>query len=167
MRKKNTILELQEKVSLYRRILDLTRKLRAKKTLYQVIFGSLGTEASPRDQAPDEVACAETATEIIRQVAPEVPIMLGTWTLWDYMERSPRFKRTTVIKPGTIIISPTGTSALRPAPFPGHVGFFLNEENIASNTSATGIFEHNYTLKKWQERWVVKGKYPVYYYDLV
>lgn len=147
-------------------VAKLKRMIQAK-TIYSVCLESLGTDVSPRDGAPDIVGCAETASEIIRKIDPTFPIILGTWTLWEELDRNSKFKKVVVPEPGVLLISPTGTSKNPKVAFPGHVGFFLDGKKIASNSSANGLFEQNYTLETWRDRWEKKGGYPIYCYKLI
>lgn len=158
---------LRAQVSLLARAVSLLNRYLFMKTLYQAALESLNVDISPLDRAKDVVGCAESASEVIRKVVPDFPVILGTYTMWQRFENDPRFKRVTIPMPGTIIISPTGTSKKNPASFPGHVGIFLAGDKIASNTSANGKFEQNYTLGSWKKRWELSGGYPVYYYSLV
>lgn len=120
----------------------------------------LGQDVSPKDLVPDEVGCAESVCNVIRRVYPDFPIITGTWTLWDYLQRY----HTRVTRPsrGDIIISPTGTSSLRGVQ--GHVGIY--GERIHSNNSKTGRWDNNYNLTSWRKYYGDKLKFPVYFYQL-
>jgi len=142
---------------------NMSRRLNTKPTLFAAANEYLGREASPRDLAPDELACAESVTNIIKDVLPDFPVITGTWTLWDALENDSRFKRVASPMPGTIIISPTGT--VKDAKIVGHTGIFARDLIIMSNTSANGLWEENYTLDSWNARYRAAG-YPVYYYQL-
>lgn len=148
-------------------LLALQKKLQSKRpqTIYEAAKRQLGKDASPSDRASDDVACAESVSEIIRAVFPDFPIVTGTYTLWVILKDDKRFRKVTIPMPGTIIISPTGTA--RKQSFPGHVGIFGFRNTIMSNTSRTGIFEENYTLQSWIDRYQNKGTYPIYFFDLV
>ena len=136
-------------------------KLLMKPSLLDVCEAHIGTDASPSDLAPDELGCAETVSTLLRKVYPNVPIITGTWTLWDWLNKPQNgFQRVFEPSPGTIIISPT----IPGKPFPGHAGIFLEDGVIASNDSRTGKFIKNYTLGTWNTRYVFKGNYPVYHY---
>lgn len=142
----------------------LIKSFAMKKTLYQAALESLNFDVSPKDRAADVVGCAESASEVIRKVLPDFPIILGTYSLWQFLSKDTRFKKVALPMPGDIIICPTGTGNGK---FPGHVGIFLAGNKIASNTSANGKFEQNYTLESWKKRWEVAGGFPVYYYSLI
>jgi len=150
---------LKAKVTKLMAMLKLTTT--PMKTLYQTCLDNLGIDVSPRDLAPDDLGCAETASNLIRKVLPDFPIILGTYTLWEKLENDKRFKKVTIPMPGTIIISPTGSAR---AKIPGHVGFCGVGDKIMSNSSATGLFVQNYTQATWRGRWVKAG-YPIYYYQ--
>lgn len=143
----------------------LILSLSKKPTLYQAALRRLGTDASPKDLAHDGVGCAESVSNIINDVDPTFPIILGTWTMNEYFKKHPaRFRRVTVPMPGTILMYASGT--LANAPYPGHVLIFGEGEKLMSNTSATGLFEQNYTLSSARKRWRDKG-FPEFMYQLI
>ena len=112
----------------------------------------------------DEVGCAESVCQLIRNVIP-FKIIPGTWTLWDALKHDARFGSVTgEIKRGTIIISPTGTGngSMR-----GHVGILSSNLNIMSASSSDGIWKENYTIKSWQARYAKAGGFPMYFFVLV
>jgi hypothetical protein len=121
----------------------------------------INTDASPQDIAPDELGCAESVSNIVRSVIPNFPVITGTWTLYDRLNKDSRFDKVSDPQRGDIIISPTGT--LANAPFPGHVGILSDYTNIMSNDSNSGEWRQNYTLRTWNARWKAAG-YPVYFY---
>lgn len=156
---------LERQVSLLQKTLDLLKRMtNLKPTLYQVATSYIGKDASPRDLASDVVGCAESVSTILRDVLPTFPIITGTYTLWQMLEQDHRFKRVTIPMPGTIIISPTGTSTSKVVRN-GHVGIFGEAEKIMSNDSNNGLWQQNYTLTSWRERWGKAG-YPLYMYQL-
>ena len=120
-------------------------------------------DVTPNDGVPDEVACAETVCTIIRNsICRDFPIYVSTIELTKALKRDSRFKATLDLKPGNIIISPTGSGngVIR-----GHVGIFGENEKIMSNTSRTGFWEENYTIKTWVERWRMIGGMPIYCFE--
>lgn len=130
--------------------------------LYDVSVASIGTDASPSDKAPDELACAETVSELINKVIT-FPIITGTWTLWDKLRTDTRFEKISEAELGAIIISPTGTGN---GSIVGHTGICGVGDKIMSNSSATGKFEQNFTQQSWRDRYKQKGGFPIYYYRL-
>jgi hypothetical protein len=142
----------------------IVKMLSQKKTLLDVCKANLGNDASPKDVADDEVACAETVTTLLRQVYPEVPIITGTWTLYEYLNNPKNgFKKVTEPKAETIIISPTGSGR-----GVGHTGIFDEQGLIMSNNSfglLRGKFTQNYTLPLWQSRYGVAQGMPILMFD--
>jgi hypothetical protein len=138
--------------------------LTQKKTLLDVCKEHLGKDASPNDLAPDELACAETVTTLLRKVYPDTPIITGTYTLWQYL-KDPKNGYKPVIDgvAETIIISPTGTGNRGTV---GHVGIFDDNGLIMSNNSILnkGTFTQNYTLDTWKKRYVDNQGMPIYLY---
>lgn len=152
---------MRRHIGILERIVNM---LSQKKTLLDVCKANLGQDASPKDVAKDEVACAETVTTLLRQVYPEVPVITGTWTLYEYLNNPNNgFKKTNSPKAETIIISPTGSGK-----GVGHVGIFDDNGLIMSNNSfglLKGKFTQNYTLPLWQSKFGVKQGMPVLMYD--
>jgi len=133
--------------------------------LHTKALAYLGTDASPNDLADDEVGCAESVTAIIKSIDPSEPIILGTWTMYDHMNRSTKFTPVSTPQAGDIVISPTGESRLgSKRPFVGHVGIVGRNETIMANVSATGKWQSSYTLDTWRARWVKLGGYPQLYF---
>lgn len=133
-----------------------------KKTLLQVCEDHLGVDASPRDLAKDEVGCAETVSTLLQKVWPDIPVMTGTYTLFDYLNNPKNgFVRVTVPTPETIILCATGTGN---GSMPGHTGFFMDDMTIASNDSRTGKFIKNYDFGTWSSRYVQKGGFKIFLY---
>ena len=87
----------------------LFKSFTMKKTLYQAALESLNFDVSPRDLAADVVGCAESVSQVIRKVSSDFPIILGTYTLWQFLNKDTRFRKVTLPMPGDIIICPTGT----------------------------------------------------------
>lgn len=123
----------------------------------------LGKEASPKDYAPDELACAESLCNVLDQVM-DFPMMTGTWELFDHLKKDKRFKIVTELKEGNIIISPTGhgNGFIR-----GHVGILTGKGNIASNDSNSGFWLENYDVDSWVKRYRTRGGFPVVIFEAV
>lgn len=139
--------------------------LKPSDQLHKVAINSLGQDASPKDRAPDELGCAETVSELINLVTP-FPIITGTWTLADNLKKNKKFIQIKNPKVGAVIISPTGEGGTKEIPN-GHTGIVGHNNKIMSNDSRTGTFEENYTVSSWEERYKKRGKYPVYYFELI
>lgn len=121
----------------------------------------LGTDVSPRDQAPDDLACAESATTLMREVYPETPILISTNALYHYlMTPENNWVQTDKADRNAVIISPTGYGKKGTH---GHVGICLNTQRIASNQSKTGTLEVHLTVDYWKEYYGTLG-YPVLYF---
>lgn len=125
---------------------------------------SIGMDASPYDRVDDVVGCAESVTEILKKVRHNTPIIMGTWTLMDYLDNNKGYKRVFIPMPGNIILSPTGTGngSIR-----GHVGIVGRNSSIMSANSANGLWMSNYTIETWEKRYKDKGGIPTKYYSLI
>lgn len=126
--------------------------------LLDEIEAAIGTDASPSDLAPDELGCAETASNIMKRVFPHFPVVTGTWSLLDVLTGFSGIERVTGDpKAGDIVLYATGQGL---GIYPGHVGFVDRTGKIASNNSPTGTFEQNYTLESFRRRYVHQGGFP-------
>ena len=132
--------------------------------LHEKALSFLGTDASPDDTAPDELGCADTVSNILRTMIPDFPIIVSTLKLNEYLSKSPHFLKVGVPEVGAVLISPTGSGN---GSLVGHTGICSVSDKIMSNTSATGKFEANYTIKTWTDRYMRKGGFPMHYYRLV
>lgn len=132
-----------------------------REKLLQEAKKSIGLEVSPQDIAPDELACAESACNVIRKVFRDFPVLTYTPRLHEELKRDKRFKGTLDLEPGNIIISPTEYGS---GIFPGHVGIILEDGKIASNTSRNGLWEANYTINTWVDRYRNKGGFPIFFH---
>jgi hypothetical protein len=120
-----------------------------QEALLRIAKENLGSDITPNDRVKDEVACAESLSALIRKLDPEMPIIPGTWTLLDYLKKSPKFERVWEVENGNIIINATGTGngLIR-----GHCGVIMRDNRIASNNSHNGLWEDYFTLNSWNTR---------------
>jgi hypothetical protein len=164
-KKKEIVSESIKRLSLIKDDMEKEQKT-AKECLLQLAKDNLGRDVTPDDVVSDEVACAEVVSTIIKKVAPDFPIIPHTMNLYKALKNSPTFEGTLDLEPGNIIISPTGhwksNGVIR-----GHVGIILENGQIASNTSATGKWESNYTITSWVRRYRGIGNYPLFVFKMV
>jgi hypothetical protein len=113
---------------------------------------------------PSVVGCAESVTRILHTLGIVPRIITGTYTLYEFLNTSPRFVKVTTPYAGDIVLSPTGLGNGR---IQGHTGIVDKDNRILSNDSWSGKFSSNYTLLTWEARYKVKGKLPVYYYRII
>ena len=146
-----------------RKLLSLIGPLR-RKLIHGIALDTLGTDASPNDVAPDELGCAESVTEILKQAGCINHIEISTYRLYLYFLDSSNWEIVETPEPGDIVLSPTGYSNKVPAPFPGHVGIVGNNKSIMSNDSRTGKFMSNYTFDTWYGRWSKLGGYKMLFF---
>ena len=161
---KKLIVELQKQIAVLTSQVNAETNNRLR--LYNAAVKSLGTDASPNDLAPDEVGCAETVNAVFKSVfGKEIGGGLSTALLFKVLKDDKRFMKVDQALPGDIVISPTGYG--NGGLSNGHVGIVAEDENIMSNSSATGTFETNYTLKRWVARYRNKGGYPIYFFRVI
>lgn len=144
-------------------ILMLRRKL-----IHSIAKDYIGKEASPLDRVEDIVACVESVTEVLTQAGVFPSIETGTWTFYQKLARSKKWVLVDTPQASDIIISPTGMSKYgKNAPFSGHVGIMGDNGIIMSNDSYTGLWQTNYNLKSWRNRYEKRGGYPVHFFRYI
>ncbi len=114
------------------------------------------------------LGCATTINTLSERAIGR-PIGGGASTYWmydDLKKNKERFKEIKEPIRGELIISPTGMGNAKKISN-GHVGIILDNEEIASNDSKTGIFRKNYTIQSWRARWEKIGKYPVLFFRIL
>ncbi len=166
-------------VAFLKRLVDLLTRYIAQPDmtmngkLYLTAISCLGTDASPNDVAPDELACAETVDTIYKKafgafIAGDEAPTLSTKGLYDALSTSRNWLLLTPseVVPGCIVISPTGMGNNPQMPH-GHVGIVSSDGKIMSNTSATGLWMENYSLATWRERYAVGGGFPVLFFKKI
>ena len=143
--------------------------------LYEAAYEALDSDPSPKDEAPDELACANSFNAIHAK-AFGGPFyegnQLSTYFLRKALKESPLFRQTNTPAPGDVVISPTGFGTRRNPDgslvIPnGHVGIVMFASDISSNDSRPqfrGKWRTNYTLDSWADRWVRRGGYPMEIY---
>lgn len=124
----------------------------------------IGVDASPNDIAPDELGCAESVSSIVNVMLEDFKIEPATWLLKDQLDVDPRFERVMDAQRGDIIMSPTFSGNGKVI---GHTGIFSSPEEIMSNVSASGTWEHSHTLQKWVDYYRGQGALKIYFYRFV
>ena len=113
----------------------------------EAAIGMLGRDASPKNLAPQELSCAESVSNVIGTVLLDFPEVVGTPELYDILRKDVRFKRVTDPQKGCIVISPSVVrNGVRVY---GHTGIYINDYEIASNSSATGKWTQSHTRQEW------------------
>ncbi len=144
-----------------------------RQKLYDVAYAAVGTDVTPRDSVPDELACASCVSRLIQKALPEMnfPAVDSTRGLFDYMSKSPSFRGVQVASRGTIIIAVTGTgNGNIPHGHCGIVGKNLSPDGtlyVMSNDSASGFWRPNFTIQKFKNYFRDRGGYPLHFFDLV
>lgn len=136
--------------------------------LYQKAKASLDVDASPKDIAPDDVACMESVDTIFFRTfgyfinnTPD-KITLSTKIGYEAMKFSPLFTQVFRYKRGLIIISPTGYGNGNMAH--GHVGI-TGDYGILSNDSSSGLFKEKWTYQAWLDYYAKLGGFPVFLFE--
>lgn len=140
----------------------------ARKKLFDYACTFLGKDASPEDIATDEYGCAETVSDIIHGCFGDFPkdgTIVSTTKLYQQLKIHPKFRQTFDLKPGNIIISPTGygNGTIKN----GHTGIIGENQIIMSNNSKTGNFEKNYPIKSWVDRFKLEGGFPIFVFERI
>lgn len=135
--------------------------------LFMTAVSFLGVDASPKDEADDDLGCADSVSSIIRASFPTaLKGSISTAELYKQLLASPNFKKVTEFRAGDILISPTGMGKTGKIKH-GHTGIVGDNEEIMSNSSATGLWTTNYTIKTWVARYRTLGGYPMYFFRKV
>lgn len=139
---------------------DQTNRVR----LYAQALSFLGVDASPLDVAIDDLGCADSVSAIIKSIFPQaIKGSVSTAELNNQLKASPFFFKPRDIRPGDIVMSPTGmgkTGKIKN----GHVGIVGENDEIMSNSSATGLWTTNFTFASWIKRYREQGGYPIIIY---
>lgn len=144
---------------------EVIRKLSMKPTLYDVAKKHLGTDPTPKDSIKDSEACASVVTTLMKEINPATPHIPGTWSLMEWLDKSPLWEQVTQPEKGDIILSPTGTGTGS-----GHVGVIMEDGLVASNNSFgqnSGLLTENYTIELWFRKFGVEQKMKVLFYRYV
>ena len=138
-----------------------------QKIFHAIAVSLLGVDASPRDRAPDELACADTVNMIaLEALGYEIGGTVSTIGLNQAMLSQPdKYRQTKEVKEGSIVMYPTKGKKV------GHVLIadkpVGNTFQLMSNSSSTSLFTRNYTLEQARNYWV-KGKgLKEYIYDII
>jgi hypothetical protein len=130
-----------------------------REALHQEALLWIDKDASPLENAPDDLACAESVSALIRRVYRDFPTRVSTARLHEELKKDKRFKATLDFKPGIIVISPTVGATI------GHCGIATDDQRIMSNDSATGKWMNNYSLKNWVSHFRTKKGLRVYFFE--
>jgi len=122
---------------------SLPREETPAERLHEAALLMLGKDASPLDTAPDDLACADSVSALLREVYPDFPTTVSTARLQERLLKDIRFKPTLEWKPGVIVISATE------GPNIGHTGICTEGERVMSNDSKTGKWQNNFSRASW------------------
>lgn len=137
--------------------------------IYQYAKSHLNTDASPTNQAPDSLACAETVWNVVYGATGlkiSGSLIVSTNTLYKALLASPSFESVTEEEalPGSIVISPTGYSS-QGIEAHGHTGI-VAQFGILSNNSEDGKLEENYTKDTWRYYFGKLRGFPVCFFSM-
>jgi len=138
----------------------LDQKASPAKRLYTQALKHLGRDASPNDEAPDELGCADSVQEIYKAEFGRYvgPIKTNaTWVMKGHLDASPNFKKVDTPQAGDIIISETRW--IGDVQQIGHVGICGPAGVIYSNNSFgrdKGTFTANFTQASWKASYQTK-----------
>lgn len=143
----------------------------AGKRIYDVAKALLGQDASPDNQAPSNLACAETVNYIVtRALGRPVGGETSTYAMLQYLRAN--MGRWEQILPseslsGDIIISPSPAPGTKGARLQhGHTGIVGNY-GILSNNSETGKLAENYDITSWTSYFTDFGNLPTFCFRCV
>lgn len=129
----------------------------------------LGESLVPIGDDPD-LGCAISVSVLWGKIFPNSTQILNTTStaslLAAFIEHTELFMEVTEIEalPGDFIIAATGTSSIVNTPIThGHCGV-VAKYGVCSNNSLTGLWDENYTLQTWKQRYEVQGGYQTRYF---
>ena len=124
--------------------------------------------SNQHDSIDKEVGCAESVSNVIKNVILSFSGSPSTGELYNLLSNSNLFIKVTNFQAGDIIISPTGINKNfnNPDMLNGHTGIVGINNNILSNNSATGLFDIHYTIDSWVARYRTLGGYKIYFFRL-
>lgn len=123
-----------------------------------------GTDPTPLDLQPDDYACVEVLTTILRKYLKDFPIMTYTPLFLKQLQSDIRFKASNEFKEGNIIISVTKTGN---GTVVGHTGILGRNGKILSNASSSGLWTDKYDNISWIERYSRQGQLALYIFELL
>lgn len=149
--------------------LPVTESNREK--LYRVSKACIGRDMSPKDLAPDQLACVDSLNGVFTEAfgQPIKPGIVSTIELYHLMLNDPRFQKIGEpdVLPGDVSIAvsvQTGTSVKH-----GHVGIWGKTE-VMSNDSYSlpaGLWHAHYTLEAWKNFFWGTLHFPLHYFRVV
>lgn len=139
-----------------------------QKNLYNFAKICLDTHITLDSTVPPDLGCAESVSYVLNgALVSGLPSggFPGTAALHQFLASSPDFVQITEPIESDIVISPTGTSLKNS--LHGHTGIVMENGNIASNDSNTGLFRENYTTATWSKYFNGIEGFPVFYFRLI
>ncbi|TXG77200.1 peptidoglycan-binding protein [Candidatus Dojkabacteria bacterium] len=136
---------------------------------FNTAMSFVGKDVTPRDVINDEVACMETIDTIHYTAFGEYingkQITVSTMKALPILLNSPKWKRVYKPEKGAILLYPTGYGNGNLSN--GHIFVCDGRGGLYSNSSATGIFERNYSDSTAKHRYETIGGFPPYYFKLI
>ncbi len=133
---------------------------RPAEALARIAEGWLGKDPSTPDKAPDNLACADSVSTLIRALHPDFKHTVSTSTLFKQLKESPHFRGVLDMTRGCVVVYPTVGNNI------GHTMICLEDDDgtkthhtLASNNSfggTRGLFTLNYSRKSAREYFINK-----------
>jgi hypothetical protein len=141
-------------------------------TLYKTAKSLIGQNLAPGNEM---LGCAISVSAVYNKAFPaNPPVRFASTTEWfDYLRNNSLWVNVREPEPECIIVSPTGQIPANSPLQHGHIGIIgkLNADDgslyIMSNNSLEGIWDVNFTVKKWADYYQKYGQIPTYYYKLM
>lgn len=138
------------------------RLIQTAEQIYTVAVAYLSKDPTPEDKIPDEYACAEVVSKILEKAGYGIGYYPLTTDMYHALLRSPDWIASEKPIAGSVIISPTGYGNGKLAN--GHVGICGYNQVVMSNSSASGLWDENYTVSSWKDRYVKRGGFPCVFF---
>jgi len=139
---------------------ELKRKTKPNVGLYNCAKSQIGKDIAPTYNI---LACMEAVNTVIEEFTGK-PIGGGASTYLGYLalKKDKRFIQVRTPMKGDLIISPSGFGQGH-----GHIGIVSEDKKIMSNNSKTGLWDEHFNLSRWEWKYKIVGKFPIYYYRLI
>lgn len=145
----------------------ISSPLTNRERLYTAAATFLGRDASPKNLADKDVACAESVSHVLAIAGFNVGKILSTLELGQTLLNDKRFVKinTIDVDAGDIIIYESGTGNGK-IPH-GHTGIVGINADVMSNNSDSGLWDLHLTLGSMKQRYQVIGGMVPHYFRVI
>lgn len=144
-----------------RALINNIKPMTKSEELAKLAKEKIGTDFTDDKIVPDDVSCVFATTTILNELDPDIPIMYHTKVFQDWLAGSLKFQEIYEPEAGSIVICATGTNTRPDIISNGHTGIYLDDFNIVSNSSESGLWQQNYDRLSWRQRFYYRGGFVI------